>query len=371
MKILRKSFCKKLFIKILVAIFIFSNIAPCSLAANNSKSNQQKIQALKKLENQEKNKLVKNQKQLENTQNSLTTSKARYNDLDSQLRKLEVQLNEATAEYNKSNNVLRSRIRHVYKVQRRGMFQLLFSAMDLNSLLDILYFEKIILKRDYQHILTIKKKSESIMAIKDDIKQKKIALANTINNMNAQQKYIQGAIAKNQSMINKLRTDRKAYERAENELKKQSEKLESTIKKSNPTISYATGGSFLKPIAGSITSPFGWRIHPIFKSKTYHSGIDIGGPNGGAIKASNSGKVIYSGWYGGYGKVVIIDHGVVNGKPTTTLYAHMSSIAVSNGQKVTKGQTIGREGSTGYSTGPHCHFEVRINGKPNDPLRFI
>ena len=132
-----------------------------------------------------------------------------------------------------------------------------------------------------------------------------------------------------------------------------------------------SSSGFIKPIAGPITSPFGYRIHPIFKSRIYHSGIDIGGPNGGAIRASNDGRVIYSGWYGGYGKVVILDHGVINGSPITTLYAHMSVIKVSNGQVVKKGQTVGLEGSTGYSTGPHCHFEVRVNGKPVNPLSYI
>ena len=128
---------------------------------------------------------------------------------------------------------------------------------------------------------------------------------------------------------------------------------------------------FIRPISGPITSPFGYRVHPIFKSRIFHSGIDIGGPNGGAIRASNDGKVIYSGWYGGYGKVVIIDHGRINGQAVTTLYAHMSNYTVSPGQNVLKGQVIGYEGSTGYSTGPHCHFEVRVNGKPQNPLNYI
>ena len=127
----------------------------------------------------------------------------------------------------------------------------------------------------------------------------------------------------------------------------------------------------MRPIGGRITSPFGWRTHPIFNSRTFHSGVDIAGPNRGSIRASNSGKVIYSGWYGGYGKVVIVDHGSVNGKPTSTLYAHMSSIKVGQGQLVNKGDVLGYEGSTGYSTGPHVHFEVRINGKPNNPLNYI
>ena len=92
---------------------------------------------------------------------------------------------------------------------------------------------------------------------------------------------------------------------------------------------------------------------------------------GTPIRASNSGKVIFVGWQNGYGKTIIIDHGRVNGKPTTTLYAHQSRYAVANNQTVTKGQVIGYVGSTGYSTGPHCHFEVRVNGKPVSPWNYI
>ena len=172
-------------------------------------------------------------------------------------------------------------------------------------------------------------------------------------------------------MLHKLRTDRVAYERAEKELAKQSASIGTMINRSTNSSDVKVVSGFIKPIAGRITSPFGYRTHPIFKSRSFHSGVDIAGPNYGSIKASNSGKVIYTGWYGGYGKVVILEHGVVNGSPITTLYAHMSSIAVSNGTKVQKGQVLGYEGTTGYSTGPHCHFEVRVNGKPNNPLSYI
>ena len=172
-------------------------------------------------------------------------------------------------------------------------------------------------------------------------------------------------------MIDKLKSDRIAYQKAEKELAKQSASIGSYINKTTKDTTVQVASGFIKPIQGRITSPFGWRTHPIFNSRSFHSGVDIGGPNLGAIRASNSGKVIYSGWYGGYGKVVILEHGMVNGKPITTLYAHMNSIAVSNGTKVTKGQVIGYEGTTGYSTGPHCHFEVRVNGQPNNPLNYI
>ena len=173
-------------------------------------------------------------------------------------------------------------------------------------------------------------------------------------------------------MINKYKTDRKTYERAERELARQSASIQNMIarNKGSSTVKISSTG-FMRPISGRITSPFGWRTHPIFNSRTFHSGVDIAGPNRGSIRASNSGKVIYSGWYGGYGKVVILDHGSVNGRPITTLYAHMSSIKVSQGQFVNKGDVVGFEGTTGYSTGPHVHFEVRVNGKPNNPLNYI
>ncbi|MBV9149838.1 MAG: M23 family metallopeptidase, partial [Candidatus Eremiobacteraeota bacterium] len=113
-----------------------------------------------------------------------------------------------------------------------------------------------------------------------------------------------------------------------------------------------------------ITSPFGWRIHPISGVRSFHEGLDIGVASGTPIGAAEAGRVIYAGWYGGYGNYISIDHG----GGVSTGYAHCSAIYVSVGQDVRQGQTIGAVGSTGYSTGPHLHFEVRINGKPVDPL---
>ena len=98
-----------------------------------------------------------------------------------------------------------------------------------------------------------------------------------------------------------------------------------------------------------------------------HSGIDLAAPYGTPIKASEGGVVIYSGWYGGYGKVVILDHA----KGFSTLYAHLSSTKVSVGARVRQGEVVGFEGSTGYATGPHLHFEVREQGKPKNPVIYL
>ena len=190
--------------------------------------------------------------------------------------------------------------------------------------------------------------------------------------MNVRKKQIRNAINNNAAMIYKLKTDRAAFERSERELARQSMIIQGLIAKNDKTSTVVGAtGAFLRPCAGRITSYFGYRKHPIFNRTIYHSGVDIGAPMGTPIKAANSGKVIYTGWYGGYGNVVIIDHGKMQGRPTSTLYAHQSSIAVSKGQNVSKGQVIGYVGSTGYSTGPHLHFEVRINGKPVNPLNYI
>ena len=121
------------------------------------------------------------------------------------------------------------------------------------------------------------------------------------------------------------------------------------------------------PSCTLITSRFGYRVAPTTGASTYHGGLDIGAGMGASIVAAGAGDVIYAGANGGYGNCVMIDHG--NG--VVTVYAHMSSIGVSYGQYVTAGQYVGAVGSTGVSTGPHCHFEIRINGAQTDPAAYF
>ena len=338
---------------------------------------QKKKQVTIKLKS-ERNKLNQNQQKLEYAQVRLQATTAQYNALSANLSSMETQLNKAINDFREMDIQMKSRIRQIYKHQRTGMFESIMTSPDINTLLDTIYFQKIILREDYKRMQAVKAKANQIAALKAQVQAQRRLVEASIKDINDQKSTIQSSIAENKVMIDKLNKDKNFYERSERELARQSASIQNMIESLTRRNSQSGGSQvrvsssgFIYPISGPITSQFGWRTHPIFKSRIFHSGIDIGGPNGGTIKASNDGKVIYAGWYGGYGKVVILDHGVINGKPITTLYGHMSAITVSNGQFVKKGQQVGREGSTGYSTGPHCHFEVRVNGKPTNPLNYI
>ena len=129
----------------------------------------------------------------------------------------------------------------------------------------------------------------------------------------------------------------------------------------NSTVQHVSGAGFIWPVNAPITSPFGWRWGRL------HEGVDLGAAYGSPIAAAAAGVVIYAGWESGYGNLVVIDHG----GGLATAYGHQSRIAVSFGQSVSQGETIGYVGSTGHSTGPHLHFEVRVNGQAVDPLGYL
>ena len=161
-----------------------------------------------------------------------------------------------------------------------------------------------------------------------------------------------------------------AEEAARQQAQQQQQQQSQPTQPTQPTTpTYTTGsGSMIWPCPSchTITSEFGWRIHPINGTSKYHSGVDIGASYGATVIAADSGTVITAGWVSGYGNCIVISHG--NG--VSTLYGHLSSIAVSSGQSVSQGQTIGYVGSTGNSTGPHLHWEVTVNGERQNPLNY-
>ena len=141
----------------------------------------------------------------------------------------------------------------------------------------------------------------------------------------------------------------------------------SYTKPTPPKVFRLVKGAFIWPTIGRISSGFGYRIHPIFKYRHFHGGIDISVSYGSPIVAAASGKVVRAGWLDGFGKAVVLDHG--NG--VTTLYAHNSRLLVSVGDTVRVGQLVAKAGSTGQSTGPHLDFRVMLNEKPVNPMYYL
>jgi murein DD-endopeptidase MepM/ murein hydrolase activator NlpD len=175
--------------------------------------------------------------------------------------------------------------------------------------------------------------------------------------------------AHEESLLESLRGQRSAYERRIREQQRESDEIADLLRRRGSGGATISGhGSLSSPLANPIiTSTFGYRVHPIFGDRRLHSGIDLRASSGTPIKAAAPGEVVFAGWRGGYGNCTIVDHG----GGVATLYAHQSALKVAPGDEVSRGQVIGAAGATGNATGPHLHFEVRVNGVPVDPLPYL
>jgi murein DD-endopeptidase MepM/ murein hydrolase activator NlpD len=205
----------------------------------------------------------------------------------------------------------------------------------------------------------------------------------------AERNHAIAAVAQEQQIIEGIRGRRAEFEAEYNAVQAQIQaQIAASVSRGNPTPPASAGpkpglpsapgpgpspasttrnGRFIWPVNGSVGSGFGPRIHPISGGSRVHTGVDIGASSGTPIKAADDGIVVMAGPNGGYGNWTLIDHG----GGLATGYGHQSSIGVSRGQRVSRGEVIGRVGSTGASTGPHLHWEVRVNGNPVDPMRWV
>jgi murein DD-endopeptidase MepM/ murein hydrolase activator NlpD len=181
----------------------------------------------------------------------------------------------------------------------------------------------------------------------------------------------QSIISEKRDLLANVRSHQKELEAQEARLEQESARLQAILEQQASSAAAGPlptgGGQLLWPAAGPVTSGYGYRIHPIFGTRILHTGVDIGAPYGAPVLAADAGTVVYAGAMSGYGNVVMIDHG----GGISTLYGHLSAFSVSNGQSVGRGTTVASVGCTGYCTGPHLHFEVRINGAPVDPMPYL
>jgi murein DD-endopeptidase MepM/ murein hydrolase activator NlpD len=321
--------------------------------------------------------IVVNQQRLETEQRSLQFHQQRLGETKDKLVYLDTRLDSTLGDAVRLSKDAGRRLRSLYMGERLSMLQMILEANDLSTLLDRIYYKRKIVAQDKQLLNDLQAKIQELNSLKSDLATQKTILGQTIATIRVKNLEIQRSIELDRTLRDRYRNDAAFYDRAEAELIAESNSITAQIrgmmssKKASFEVVKNSTGSFMWPITGHINSGFGYRFHPIHHRTIMHTGIDIGGPNRGPIHAADGGTVIWAGWKGGYGKAVMINHGSRNGHNMVTLYGHMSALAVSVGQAVSKGQVIGYEGSTGYSTGPHLHFEVRVDGAPVNPLGYL
>lgn len=266
------------------------------------------------------------------------------------------------------NELLEDRLRVMYKKGFVGYMEVLLNSSDIADLVTRLDMIQKIVDCDVELIGNIKDQKERVKLLQLELESEKSNLLASKEDVENKKNEVLIVSRAKESYMLSLKSNIRELEQQEEKLLADSKKLESEIQKAQLAMEYA-GGVMTWPAPGiyRVTSPYGMRIHPVYGYWKMHTGVDIGVPYGSNIVATNSGVVQYSGWYGAYGNIVIIDHG----GGISTLYAHNSKLVVSTGQKVKKGDLVAISGSTGLSTGPHLHFEVRENGVHTDPMKYL
>lgn len=311
-----------------------------------------------------------NQK-ISDKQIEVATLEAQEIELIAYLKKAEREYEKSTQRYNKQKDILEKRLVAMYEMGETSYLTLILNSKGVMELLSNYYLIKEISKTDNELLENVNQEKKYNKELADNLEAKKLKLeasketreknAISLSNM---------AVIKN-SKLATLSESEIELQRLIEEYQNQITEIETEIRLlaiKNISEEYV-GGIMAWPVPGytRITSPFGMRTHPITGVYKLHTGVDIGAPMGASFIAANDGVVTYAGWNNAYGNMVIIDHG----GGITTLYAHGSEILVEIGQTVLKSTPVLKVGSTGYSTGAHAHFEVRINGQYVEPLDYI
>jgi murein DD-endopeptidase MepM/ murein hydrolase activator NlpD len=368
----------------IVAAFLLLIFA-CSVGFSESPlTEEQKLKTLKEKLEQSKRKLLKVKKEEQSAlgklsivkkelnrtrQNlSLTTNKIESN--ETQIEKLTGELNTTVGDLMAKEKKLGARMREVYMSSGMNYLEVLVSSRSMADFFNRAYFFGKVIEHDARLVEEIRRDARKVR-LKRGLLENKTREIKSLARVFARKKNEFSLKTAEQNKIYKsLKQRRLEHEAQVAELEKSSKDLEVLILK---RIAARKGGKvrgsgvLAWPAKGRITSRFGYRRHPIWGGRNRHTGLDIAAKYGTPVKSADSGEVIFSGWWDGYGKAIVVDHG----RMTTTVYGHLSRIYKKVGAIVAKGQTIGLIGSTGYSTGAHLHFEVRKNGKPVNPMKFL
>ncbi len=337
---------------------------------------QQRKTELRATREKEKNvlqRLVVINREITKTQGQLDRAETQ---IDKNKRKLDFLGESLTQAKNRLENrggVLRSRVREIFKNRDNNLLEMLISSDTLADFINKTYYFEKIMGRDLNLVNDITVEHKKINKDKNNLEDVTDEIQKLAKDIDEKKKYMEVQKVEKTKVREQLEDRIKEYEKQIAVLEQTSNQIEQLVRKmvaeraSKGGKSVQSTGSFIWPLQGRLTAFFGSTRHPFLRRGYSHTGLDIANSNGTPIKAADSGEILFSGWWDGYGKAVIIDHG----KSISTVYGHMSRIYVEVGQKIKKGEVIGLVGSTGFSTGPHLHFEVRRDGVPKNPLSWL
>lgn len=294
-------------------------------------------------------------------------------DVNKKMDKAQRELEEITARKEKHYQLLKLRMRDMYENSTVSYLDMFLESNSIVELIDSIYNISLIMKKDNEVLESIQELENEAQAKKDEIEEQKVE----IELLKAKQENKKFALQSNMDEFEKtksqLASSQKNLMNQLEALEQESKEVEAMLSGRPVTTTY-DGGQFTWPVPGwtGISSEFGYRGGFYLQDGSWnppqnHSGLDIPATKGTSVVAAAAGTIIKSGWVNGYGYTIMIDHG----SGLVTLYGHNSALVATYNQKVTKGQTISKVGSTGNSSGNHCHFEVRLNGKAVNPHNYL
>ncbi|MFN6497985.1 MAG: murein hydrolase activator EnvC family protein [Nostoc sp. DedQUE01] len=316
---------------------------------------------------------------LQTTDSYIQESESRLQLATQRLQQLETDLAIAQRSYETRQIATVARLRYLQRSPASQGWAVLLQSQNISDFISRRHQLKLVYRADQQILVKLNAQANLINQQKTGVEEQKNEIALIREQLLAQKADYQTQAESQSELIQRLNSDRLALEAAQNQLERESQYLEVLIQQkvaqaaaqaktnSRTSIIIQGTGMFAYPSDAPTSSPFGWRMHPVLGYRRFHAGMDFAASYGSTIRAADSGTVIFAGWYGGYGRAVIIDHG----KGITTLYGHTSELYVTDGQGIERGQAIAAVGSTGLSTGPHLHFEVRRNGSPVNPADYL
>ena len=317
-----------------------------------------------------KNRVGEVMAQLHQLQTEISPLEKKASSLQKDIDKNTAVLNQKKKEMEARMKIYKARLRDIYEHGQINYLDVLLGAKDFGDFASRMYLLQKIIRSDLALVETVQREAAEIQSRQDILNKQMEEIKKDRAALGEKKAALDKVRAERAQLLYKAEEEKRSSESEYQRMLAVSENIKAMIQSMEAASSMPAGGgsgAFRWPCSGPITSYYGWRTHPIFQTKRYHSGIDIAVDTGTPIRAAASGTVIYSGWMGGYGYCVMISHG----GGLVSLYGHNSSLAVGEGQRVSQGQVIAYAGSTGYSTGPHCHFEVRVHGEVTDPLNYL